>query len=43
MLTFFRSTPTFSPLSRNGKNVNSGIDFTLILGYNFFVLFEVKK
>jgi len=25
------------------KNVNSGIDFTLILGYNFFVLFEVKK
>jgi len=25
------------------KNVDSGIDFTLILGYNFFVLFKVKK
>jgi len=25
------------------RNVNSGIDFTLILGYNFSVLLEVKK
>jgi len=25
------------------KNVDSGIDFALILGYNFFVLLKVKK
>jgi len=27
----------------NGENVDSGIDFTLILGYNLTVLFKVKK